>query len=240
MTPQATIGADCGKTNGGFGSCRPDGRGGFTPDGWEWQGEDGMDVALVRLRAELRALLAAGFDVTVYAERAFVPREKTKYRGAGLVQAEAIGQIRRVCREEGVALVEVATQTWRSRWGMNPHAGEPRLKTASRGWGRVLLGPERMGRGDHLCDGLLLAMHATPAAILWASRQRSLAAGTKAGALLERALLRVTSSAVLSRPAPQRTLTTPRAQPQGAKTPRRGAVQWTEAELADYRKRIGR
>lgn len=236
MKPQATIGCDAGKENGGFGSSRPDGRGGFAFDGWEWQGPEAMAAALARLRLEIRQLRAAGYDVTVYVERAFVPREKGKFRGAGLVQSEAVGRVKQVCGEEGAVVVEVATQTWRSRWGMNPKAGEGRLKTASRGWGRVLLGADRIGKGDHLCDGLLLGTHAVPEAILYANRVRSAAAGTKAARQLDRALLRVTSGAV-SLMAPHKN--PPGATP-GAKVTRRGAVVWTPAELAAYRERIGR
>lgn len=236
MKPQATIGCDAGSENGGFGTCRPDGRGGFAFDAWEWQGPNGMAAALARLRQEIRRHRAAGYDVTVYVEKAFVPRDATSYRGAGIVQSEAVGRVKQVCAEEGATVVEVSTQTWRSRWGMNPRAGEGRLKTASRGWGRILLGADRIGRGDHLCDGLLVGMHDTPEAILYANRLRSAAAGTRAARQLDRALLRVASGAV--------SLMAPRKQPPGATpgapTTRRDPVVWTEDELAAYRKRLGR
>lgn len=237
MRPQATIGADCGSTNGGFGAGRPDGRGDFDVWGWEWKGPTEMAAALARLRVEIRALRAAGYDVTVYAERAFSPRKPGKFRGAGLVQSEAVGRIQQVCDEEGVPLLRVASQTWRSRWGMNPHAPKAALERASRSWGRLLLGAP--GHGDHLSDGLLVGLHDTPEAILWASRQRSAAAGTKAALLLETALLAVTSGAVS---AATRPLRTPGRAPGGANNPatRRSAVTWTEEELAAYRTRIGR
>lgn len=234
MKPQATIGADCGTTNGGLGLWRPDGRG-FALDAWTWAGEEEMLAALDRLRREIRQLRAAGYDVTVYAERAFVPEKPGKYRGAGLVQSEALGRIVQVCKEEKVPLVRVASQSWRARWGMNPHAGKTALARASRGWARLLLG-RVPGKGDHGSDGLLIGGHAVPEAVLWASRERSRLASTRAGRQLAEALLRVTSGAVSAGPAPLR----PPGRTLGAKTSRRGSVVWTPDELAAYRERLGR
>lgn len=234
MKPQVTIGADCGTTNGGLGLWRPDGRS-FALSAWTWAGEAEMLAALQRLRQEIRALRAAGYDVALYAEQPFVPRAEGAYRQGGLRQAEGLGRVLQVCREEGVPVARVASQTWRSRWGLNPHAGDTNLGRASRGWARLLLGAVP-GKGDHGSDGLLIGGHAVPEAILWASGERSRLAATKAGRLLEEALLRVTSGAVSIAPRPLR----PPGRTLGGKTDRRGPVVWTPEQLAAYRERLGR
>lgn len=234
MKPRATIGADCGTTNGGLGLWRPNGRG-FTLSAWTWAGEAEMLAALQRLRQEIRALRAAGYDVTLYAEQPFVPREAGAYRQGGLQQAEGLGRVLQVCREEGVPVVRIASQTWRSRWGINSRAGDTALGRASRGWARLLLGAVP-GKGDHGSDGLLIGGHAVPEAILWASGERSRLSDTKAGRLLAEALLHVTSGAVNLAPRPLR----PPGRTLGVRNDRRGAVVWTPAELAAYRERLGR
>lgn len=236
MKPRATIGADCGKSNGGFGRCRPDGRGGFEVATWEWRGPDERKQALGELRREIRWLAGCGYDVTVYVERAFVPRKPGAYHGGGLVQSEAVGRIRQVCDEEGVPVVDVATQTWRSKWGMKPTARDTDLHRAARAWARLLLG--RTGRGDHMADGLLISMHDTPEAILWAARIRGAANGTKAARLLDDAMLRVAAVAVNLQ---RRPLRSPGRAPGAVSgSQKRRPVTMTEDEVRRYLERIGR